>query len=513
MAFPYTTDTAALGQTNYTISMTSGFYDILMVGGGGAGGKEIGGGGGGAAVLYATNVFITTGSYVIKVGRGATPGETRGKSTEGFGAVILGGGSAVNVVWPTPTSVNGFSGGSGGGGKGVQEGATAAIGGRPGISPIGTIFGSSYTIYNGNNGGTGFVQIGGGHVHGGGGGGAGSIGTNGTVSGTKGGGDGGDGIPINITGTTYWWGAGGGGSGTGSIGGSGGKGGGGGGGLRAPSGSIGVVGTNGYGIASGINAGAGTGSGGGGSAYLDSISGNGGSGIIIIRYRSGNSSIELIRGAIGDNNTEYKIGNYGGDFKIISSSASTDTDRVIINSAGYLLINGFKQPFSRCGSIINNPTFIDIPVLFDITNTYIHTCEIKLHWMTGSSGGPMTILGIGSLSGTGSLITPSETSYKTTGQTTEVTTIVSGNVLANTIIASYDATTSIRICNSSISTGRRHHYICESVYAISNIGASQTIAKGYIGITPATNGSLSFVRLNLATNFTYGDWTATYYHI
>jgi hypothetical protein len=513
MAFPYTTDTAALGQTNYTISMTSGFYDILMVGGGGAGGKEIGGGGGGAAVLYATNVFITTGSYVIKVGRGATPGETRGKSTEGFGAVILGGGSAVNVVWPTPTSVNGFSGGSGGGGKGVESGATAATGGRPGISPIGTIFGSSYTIYNGNNGGTGFVQIGGGNVHGGGGGGTGSIGTNGTVSGTKGGGDGGDGIPINITGTTYWWGAGGGGSGTGSIGGSGGKGGGGGGGLRAPSGSIGAIGTNGYGIASGINAGAGTGSGGGGSAYLDPISGNGGSGIIIIRYRSGNSSIELIRGAIGDNNTEYKIGNYGGDFKIISSSASTDTDRVIINSAGYLLINGFKQPFSRCGSVINNPTFIDIPVLFDITNTYVHTCEIKLHWMSGSSGGPMTILGIGSLSGTGSLITPSETSYKTTGQTTEVTTIVSGNVLANSIIASYDATTSIRICNSSISTGRRHHYICESVYAISNIGASQTIAKGYIGITPATNGSLSFIRLNLATNFTYGDWTATYYHI
>jgi hypothetical protein len=178
-----------------------------------------------------------------------------------------------------------------------------------------------------------------------------------------------------------------------------------------------------------------------------------------------------------------------------------------------LLINGFKQPFSRCGAIINNPNFIDIPVLFDITNTNVHTCEIKLHWMTGSSGGPMTILGIGSLSGTGSLITPSETSYKTTGSSTEVTTIVSGNVLANTIIASYDATTTIRICNSSISTGRRHHYICESVYAISNIGASQTIAKGYIGITPSTNGSLSFVRLNLATNFTSGDWTATYYHI
>ena len=521
MAFPYTTDTAALGQTNYTISMTSGFYDILMVGGGGAGGKDIGGGGGGAAVLYATNVFITTGSYVIKVGRGATPGETIGKSTEGFGAVILGGGSANNSGWDPPSSLgNGNSGGSGGGGKGKQSGYST-VGGKSGISPIGTIFGNSYTIYNGNNGGAGLTQgTGGTKVAGGGGGGAGGIGADPT-SATGKGGDGGDGVPINITGVTYWWGAGGGGDTEGINntipGGNGGKGGGGAG-DGSQAGVIGQtingnVGTNGYGIASGNNAGNGTGSGGGGARYLNSISGNGGSGIIIIRYRSGNSSIELIRGAIGDNNTEYKIGNYGGDFKIISSSASTDTDRVIINSAGYLLINGFKQPFSRCGSVINNPTFIDIPVLFDITNTYIHTCEIKLHWMTGSSGGPMTILGIGSLSGTGSLITPSDISYKTTGPNTEVTTIVSGNVLANTIIASYDATTSIRICNSSISTGRRHHYICESVYAISNIGASQTIAKGYIGITPATNGSLSFIRLNLATNFTYGDWTATYYHI
>jgi hypothetical protein len=521
MAFPYTTDTAALGQTNYTISMTSGFYDILMVGGGGAGGQDIGGGGGGAAVLYATNVFITTGSYVIKVGRGATPGETRGKSTEGFGAVILGGGSANNSGWDPPSSLgNGNSGGSGGGGKGKQSGYST-VGGKSGISPIGTIFGNSYTIYNGNNGGAGLTQgTGGTKVAGGGGGGAGGIGADPT-SATGKGGDGGDGVPINITGVTYWWGAGGGGDTEGINntipGGNGGKGGGGAG-DGSQAGVIGQtingnVGTNGYGIASGKNAGSGTGSGGGGARYLNPVSGNGGSGIIIIRYRSGNSSIELIRGAIGDNNTEYKIGNYGGDFKIISSSASTDTDRVIINSAGYLLINGFKQPFSRCGSVINNPNFIDIPVLFDITNTNVHTCEIKLHWMTGSSGGPMTILGIGSLSGTGSLITPSETSYKTTGQTTEVTTIVSGNVLANTIIASYDATTSIRICNSSISTGRRHHYICESVYAISNIGASQTIAKGYIGITPATNGSLSFIRLNLATNFTYGDWTATYYHI
>jgi hypothetical protein len=524
MAFPYTTDTAALGQTNYTISMTSGFYDILMVGGGGAGGKDIGGGGGGAAVLYATNVFITTGSYVIKVGRGATPGETIGKSTEGFGAVILGGGSANNLGWGTNTSVNGNMGGSGGGGKGTGGGSSVAIGGVPGISPIGTIFGSSYTIYNGNNGGSGMMQVGGSQVAGGGGGGAGGIGINANTSATTYGGAGGDGIPINITGTTFWWGAGGGGGVQVSAvanGANGGKGGGGGGGPGTVSGGIfGTVGSNGYGIASGKNAGAGTGSGGGGAGYTDSIGGNGGSGIIIIRYRSGNSSIELIRGAIGDNNTDYKIGNYGGDFKIISSSTGTDTDRVIINSAGYLLINGFKQPFSRCGAIINNPTFIDIPVLFDITNTNVHTCEIKLHWLPQTPGvSILSIFGYGTTLGSGSLITPSETSFKTTGVTSETQAVQGGNTLASSIQGGYDSSTSIRICkrDGTVASDIRHHYICDSVYCYANVGAANTVAKGFINtrLSGTNYGNLSFVRITITGSgyFSIGNWTATYYHI
>jgi hypothetical protein len=525
MAFPYTTDTAALGQTNYTISMTSGFYDILMVGGGGAGGKDIGGGGGGSAVLYATNMFITTGSYVIKVGRGATPGETIGKSTEGFGAVILGGGSANNLGWGTNTSVNGNMGGSGGGGKGTGAGSSVAIGGVPGISPIGTIFGSSYTIYNGNNGGSGMMQVGGSQVAGGGGGGAGGIGINANTSATTYGGAGGDGIPINITGVTYWWGAGGGGGvqvSTVANGANGGKGGGGGGGPGTVSGGIfGTVGSNGYGIASGKNAGAGTGSGGGGAGYTDMVGGNGGSGIIIIRYRSGNSSIELIRGAIGDNNTDYKIGNYGGDFKIISSSTGTDTDRVIINSAGYLLINGFKQPFSRCGAIINNPNFIDIPVLFDITNTNVHTCEIKLHWLPFRIGAAsLSIFGYGTTLGSGSLITPSETSFKTTGVTSETQAVQGGNTIASTVEGGYDGSTSIRICkrDGTVASDFRHHYVCDSVYCYSNVGAANTVAKGFINtrLSGTNYGNLSFVRITITGSgnyFSIGNWTATYYHI
>jgi hypothetical protein len=67
-----------------------------MVGGGGVGGRDIGAGGGGGAVLCGTNISIVSGSYEIRVGDGAVAGETRGKSTTGFGATLLGGGCAGN---------------------------------------------------------------------------------------------------------------------------------------------------------------------------------------------------------------------------------------------------------------------------------------------------------------------------------------------------------------------------------------------------------------------------------
>jgi hypothetical protein len=49
---------------------------------------------------------------------------------------------------------------------------------------------------------------------------------------------------------------------------------------------------------------------------------------------SGTPSIELIRGTSGDTNIDYKIGNYGGDFKIISSTSTGDTDYIRITSSG-----------------------------------------------------------------------------------------------------------------------------------------------------------------------------------
>ena len=286
----YTTDNTGTGQTQYNINVPTDniICDILMVGGGGAGGILIGSGGGGGAVLYGTNISILKTSYILKVGRGAIPGEVRGKSTEGFGATVLGGGSANNQGWGTNTSVNGNSGGSGGGGKGVSSGFPAAGGGTVGISTKGTILNTS-TLYNGNIGGSGSIQNGSSQpVGGGGGGGAGGVGGNGSSTTGKGG-DGGIGVEINITGTTYWWAAGGGSSSfIAQTGGSGGKGGGGGGNywLGGTYSTDTIVGTNGYGIASGKNAGDGTGSGGGGATNLDTIGGNGGSGIIIIRYRN-----------------------------------------------------------------------------------------------------------------------------------------------------------------------------------------------------------------------------------
>jgi hypothetical protein len=292
----YTSDNTGTGQTQYNINIPTDniICDILMVGGGGAGGKDIGGGGGGAAVLYGTNISIAKRNYIVKVGRGATPGEVRGKPTEGFGATILGGGCASNTGWDPPNANGGGNtGGSGAGGKGVQAGYSVPSGGRFGISTKGPILASSI-IYNGNLGGSGMVQgASGTKVAGGGGGGAVSKGSDATIA-TGRGGDGGDGVEINIIGTSYWWGAGGGGDTEGInntiTGGNGGKGGGGSGGASL-AGTIGQtingnVGTNGYGVASEKNAGNGTGSGGGGARYTDTVGGTGGSGIIIIRYRN-----------------------------------------------------------------------------------------------------------------------------------------------------------------------------------------------------------------------------------
>ena len=343
--FTYTGDSVGLtGQTQYTFTTTENLIcDILIVGGGGGGDKFIGGGGGGGAVLYAKNVDIPIGSYTIKVGNGGDVNQN-GTSTEAFGTTCLGGGSTLFVDWSTAN--NGRAGGSGSGGS---AGGSTGTGGGVGTSTKGTLLNSA-TLYNGNSGGNGLGQVSisspyfGQPVCSGGGGGAGSAGLSSKqvhyttrsswiADGKPG--TGGDGVQINITGTTYYWGAGGGGSSYDTHAGDGGLGGGGGGAssYRCPEGFAGTGGINNGNNGTtgdvGGNAGNGTGSGGGGG----SVAGKGGSGIVIIRYRR----------AI-DNKKTYKVGNYGGDFKIISSTSSGDTDFIKITSAGASIYNPTGSP-------------------------------------------------------------------------------------------------------------------------------------------------------------------------
>jgi hypothetical protein len=99
---------------------------------------------------------------------------------------------------------------------------------------------------------------------------------------------------------------------------------------------------------------------------------NGGSGIIIIRYRTqittdttvttttytheptitttlstptlGTPSIELVRGTQGDSNTDYKIGNYNGDFIVKSSVSGVDTDYIRIVGTSASIFNSTASP-------------------------------------------------------------------------------------------------------------------------------------------------------------------------
>ena len=298
MIFTYTTDTVSgSGQTRYDINVTgpeTGLIgDILMVGGGGAGGGDLGGGGGGGAVLYGTNINIPLGPSTIYVGRGAISSETQGKSTQGFDATVLGGGSAANFPFTNTqndintlgNSINANSGGGGAGGKTYtliqlhNFSSQYLSGGNVIQSSTGNLL-TTATLHNGYNGETAFSTdlI----VECGGGGGAGSAGNNG---------NGGAGVLVNILGVDYYWGGGGGGGNittssldTTSLANNGGIGGGGPGQKNTGNTyTYGNSGTNSYGTAINNNGCEHTGGGGGGGT-TNKLGGNGGSGIIIIKY-------------------------------------------------------------------------------------------------------------------------------------------------------------------------------------------------------------------------------------
>jgi hypothetical protein len=125
--------------------------------------------------------------------------------------------------------------------------------------------------------------------------------------------------------------------------------GGGGGGTTASitgKGGDGIGGNQGGGVVapSGLpNTGGGGGGGGGGSG----TGGNGGSGIVIIRYLTPakSSVIELINGTTPDANTDYRIGNYDGVFKVKKSVKYTEIDVLSINqtTAQMLVPDGIRS--------------------------------------------------------------------------------------------------------------------------------------------------------------------------
>jgi hypothetical protein len=357
VSFPY----SGSGNTkDYTFTTTENIIcDILVVGGGGGGGS-FGAGGGGGAILFGSNLILNGGTDVsIKIGKG------------GAGSIRY---SGVNGVNGTDTSITFSSNeyiakGGGGGGAGDQsaQGRNGNVGGSGGggslsyydiVGQGGISNKNNYTNFLsfGNKGGKG--SSGGYTFSSGGGGGAGSVGSDFTLppgGGTNGngGGNGGMGVDfISYFGTNVghngWFGGGGGGNtyGIGSRGfGNGGNG------LFGGGGNGGAnINPTSFPSDNGLEN---TGGGGGGGIYdgtLNLNGGKGGSGIVIIRYRSANiatiastvssASIELTRGLPGDVNTDYKIGNYSGDFKIMSSTSNVDINRLLLTSNGDITVSG-----------------------------------------------------------------------------------------------------------------------------------------------------------------------------
>jgi hypothetical protein len=293
---------------DYTFTTTEPLNcDLLIIGGGGGGGNWSGGnyecgGGGAGAYLYIQNIIID-GTYTINVGKGGEL-SSKGANTEiKKGSTVLysceGGGNG---------GFNGGNAGSGGsGGGGLWGYGQFGIANNPTIglntnNPVRGFSGAPGTTNNGAN-------------DGGGGGGAGGPGILKT---------GGIGQLNNITGENVYYAGGGGGCS-----------------YHSSGGGIGGLGGGGTGSTGSTNATAGqdnTGSGGGGGYYINSRqAGKGGSGIVIMRYR---------RYTV----TNYKIGNFNGDFKIIAASTGTSIAKTTENNnIEYLRI-------TENGSSIYNPT-------------------------------------------------------------------------------------------------------------------------------------------------------------
>ena len=372
------------GTSAFTVPSDGIECDILMIGGGGGCKNGSGGGGAGACIVAIGQIFAGYATVTVSV---ATGGISNSEATGGDSIITVSlieryrakGGGAGSV---------GNAGGCGGGSRFNED-----TNGNPGgdtvstnivTLPNGTIISSGPTIQStyavlGNAGGSNMVVASGAFgplwsAAGGGGIGGPGVSRNITSDPPGYGGPGLDRVTINgitynfkkyfTNNTTFGH------NNNGFIGGGGGGaygdesvdnnlsiGGQGGGGAGNPNGN--PTGINAIGAAN-------TGSGGGSWKNSSSLGGTGGSGIIIIRYRKKaatiSSTIELIRGSTNDDtNIDYKMGNYEGSFKIISSLLGTDTDRLVINQPGNMTFSGSINATSY---LLNN-----VNILTNISNT------------------------------------------------------------------------------------------------------------------------------------------------
>ena len=326
---------APTSTTTYTWNRPSGItnFRVLLIGGGGGGGSNYGGGGGGGGFID-TNTVASTATISITVGAGGA-GSLNGNSTD-----AVSGSNSSFVGTSTLTAIGGgragsadLNGGSASGGSGGGGGGTAGSGGSP-TSNQGFAGGSAYYF-----GSTDSVATGGG-------GGAGGAGGNGSQSSSVLGGAGGVGKSSDITGTAVFYaGGGGGGTHTGSSGicagtASGGNGGGGAAGTCRTntnnSGNAGTAGTNGLG-----------GGGGGGSVFTGRTSsafgGNGGSGVVIVRFTAdvapvitGPSSATGATSSISITENTTSVFTFTANETVTWSLAGVDSATFSITSGGVL---------------------------------------------------------------------------------------------------------------------------------------------------------------------------------
>ena len=327
ISFPYSGSGTNM---SYTFTTTENLLcDILLVGGGGGGGFDGSGGGGGGEVKYYTDfttsfktgfsAILTQGTYTVNVGSGGLRGANVNTVSANGNVSEIKNNAGITL----------FSAGGGGGGGSRNTNGASGVGGGGGAGHGSSYVGGSSTG-SGGIGGNAASQ----YTGGGGGGGANVANKNGGNGSASIAGSSGVGVNIDITGSSVGYGGGGAGGTYTPITQSTGTQGGGNGGTETTMPTSGTSGTGG----------GGGGGGNAGSPYSSEFGGNGGSGIVIIRYRLVPVLIELIRGTSGDANIDYKIGNYTGDLKIVSSTSSGDTDYIRITSSGASIYNPTGSP-------------------------------------------------------------------------------------------------------------------------------------------------------------------------